>query len=1773
MADGREASIRSGSDDTSDDVVQRRNSDLGVDDGSDVAELDQVSSPARRDDGSDVAELDQGDGDEAEPLPSDTDAAGPLPSDPLEAGPTLSLPEVNFEEPDTDAVSNSPPWSRGRGSMLQVPGAEELPMEQEGEDEVEEPPEASPQVDEAAEEPPRTSTAAPPRRAPRWEADPSKPSTSRFSRAARQRTAADGEEDAKKKYFEGPNIKHLESRGKMRYACGNYQGAVDAFSTALKPDRNNVALLLRRGAAYMALTNYDLAISDSNRVLALDPANVQALTMRGASRRRVGDNDGCIDDCSKAIRLAAWNDQALVNRSAAWCALGDHARALEDCDAALRVNPRNAQAFVNRAATKCAMGDGKGAADDCTRALELSPGDESALANLIVARKLMGMNTDVDGANLVAMSKLADGADDLAVPEVRLPEKSPKARGAARPTTPRTTPKNDKAPATAARAAMAAASPAAAAARKPGGDALGKIDPLEEELTRCLLTPKGKRTQATIWAELADLVGAGDSMTARERAKSGIAAAAAGKAAAQAGTGRPVSKPSATGKAAAAAKPGVAAAGSKGGAPQAKKSLQKSFSAVRSTGKTVDELDRLGHSAFKNRDFATSVSHFTAALELEPMNASFLGCRALASLALGNYEAAVTDCTVALAVDPSNALAQMGLRQYQLREQQAKQHLDSEKAQAKRRLKQAGQEGPSNVNRRKGDKIASNSRVELTSGNSSTVSPSASDARSVTSAFTTAARPFGKAQRRNRSAESPTRLIPSTTRPSRSSSPAAGTGAEAKPESPPHTPVRGGVRGNMWYLPPPSPSSGRDPFALKKTLDRGKMLDGWVSQRTAEQELAKMRGAFADLTQLRRDLQWSRKRVDAAAVERFAFQIILHGKHKALCKTLRAYAYGGISEIELHAAVRKAGVPPSWLRDHEIELIFQHFDADATGVAITERIAAWLDAKAKLLLEEPEEDRIQHMQSLGIGFQELSEEFRALISHKADSVVSLDARSQTADDQSQLDDDVTGLPTDLHSPLSGGQATGVLAKGTFDRMPEEAGGIEEVAAEAEEGSSADVEGEAEAEETSGAVETPAEAETPAAAPDADEEAEAGVEFASELIIDAPEGQDLDGGEEEADEYAAIEDDYDEDAAAEEDEGDGDAHLDFTGLDSTDFYEGEFDGEHTAFDSELSARSRHPAFQASLRRLEQKEQWNDIVGRAYADSNAASFEQLSRHGISGAGASVVASLPRTGEADQAKVIKRLNNMGVIYTPPYVQRTERQHELISACLLESCVPPEEYKERMRCVAAVFDAFDQDRDGQVIHTEIMAIAKACRKLQTSENVSITSSAIGMLYKLDTITQGKADKQHFIAMLAPLLPKEMVLARATVATWLAGARTRTPLQAPIFSVEFRARILSRTKVFAGKKFYDIVQLMDENGVGLLDEDAVRRIIRAVLRVPRAEVSEYKVTDLFRCLRDPGCDFVYLEDFLHFLGGIEFFENSGLLSAKGGKKEDEWRPGRFAPLPKDQREDWAEAFDKAKLDSDAAAGSSLSQSVADRKYAEGQKYLAKNQLVQLRKTLTQGEQKSGGRRGWNPATTAKREEKLASLAGEMPNDLGVEIPLNITIASAQRNRPLFSTAEEEEAIRAEAIRRESRFKPRASFAWRPDWKPWGQDKTAKKEDERREWYSKERLPERYDHGADGTDYDYDEEAGEQYEEGLEEGAEYYEGEAEHHEEGAEEVLAGGAAGAEEEAAPEAPERPADQEGVGADATATPKAADEGGEHQESPAAEEAKPGEHADAP
>jgi S1-C subfamily serine protease len=145
-------------------------------------------------------------------------------------------------------------------------------------------------------------------------------------------------------------------RGNRQFDQGDYNGAIQSYSQALRMNPSGDNAYNNRGNARLALKDIQGAINDYNQALRINPNHALAYYNRGSAYADLGNNRQAILDYTQSLRINPNYAKAYNNRGVARSSLGDHAGAIEDYNRAIRIDPNYTKAINNRASAQRLLG-------------------------------------------------------------------------------------------------------------------------------------------------------------------------------------------------------------------------------------------------------------------------------------------------------------------------------------------------------------------------------------------------------------------------------------------------------------------------------------------------------------------------------------------------------------------------------------------------------------------------------------------------------------------------------------------------------------------------------------------------------------------------------------------------------------------------------------------------------------------------------------------------------------------------------------------------------------------------------------------------------------------------------------------------------------------------------------------------------------------------------------------------------------------------------------------------------------------------------------------------------------------------------------------------------------------------------------------------------------------------------------------------------------------------------------------------------------------------
>ena len=193
------------------------------------------------------------------------------------------------------------------------------------------------------------------------------------------------------------SVREFIERGNDRSRANDFEGAISAYSEALRLVPTDASIYNNRAFAYWSRGQTDRAIADYDETLRLEPDNVVARTNRAVAYNFRGDFELAIRDLDYALKLKPDSPDVLNSRCWGRALAGQTEPALADCNAALKFRPNDPNTLDSRGFVYLKAGQYDRAIADYDAALKLDARLAGALYGRGIAKVRKG---DTAGGNI-----------------------------------------------------------------------------------------------------------------------------------------------------------------------------------------------------------------------------------------------------------------------------------------------------------------------------------------------------------------------------------------------------------------------------------------------------------------------------------------------------------------------------------------------------------------------------------------------------------------------------------------------------------------------------------------------------------------------------------------------------------------------------------------------------------------------------------------------------------------------------------------------------------------------------------------------------------------------------------------------------------------------------------------------------------------------------------------------------------------------------------------------------------------------------------------------------------------------------------------------------------------------------------------------------------------------------------------------------------------------------------------------------------------------------
>jgi tetratricopeptide (TPR) repeat protein len=166
----------------------------------------------------------------------------------------------------------------------------------------------------------------------------------------------------------------------IMHSSGDYENAIQAFSSCIKMDSSNARAFLNRGISYECISNVKAAFADYSKAIELLPEDGKAYYIRGMLLWRLCDAMA-INDLEKSAELGYKPAKNFLSKKSSQSNKSQHKNidqslkeeAISIFTESIRLDPSNASTYLNRGMAYEQINNIQQAIADYSKAIELAP--------------------------------------------------------------------------------------------------------------------------------------------------------------------------------------------------------------------------------------------------------------------------------------------------------------------------------------------------------------------------------------------------------------------------------------------------------------------------------------------------------------------------------------------------------------------------------------------------------------------------------------------------------------------------------------------------------------------------------------------------------------------------------------------------------------------------------------------------------------------------------------------------------------------------------------------------------------------------------------------------------------------------------------------------------------------------------------------------------------------------------------------------------------------------------------------------------------------------------------------------------------------------------------------------------------------------------------------------------------------------------------------------------------------------------------------------------
>jgi hypothetical protein len=181
---------------------------------------------------------------------------------------------------------------------------------------------------------------------------------------------------------------YAEARISSKANAGDFKGALNDLTAALKSDPKNYMLFYQKAIIEKKLGNYKPALEDINNCIALNKGFADAYYERANLKSELDDYKGSVEDLKLLLKLQPGNFMALYNLAVLKYNLKDFQGSINDCNKVMQINPQFGYSYFQRALNNIQLKSMASVCADLEKAINLGcPEAEQVYKNYCTSGK------------------------------------------------------------------------------------------------------------------------------------------------------------------------------------------------------------------------------------------------------------------------------------------------------------------------------------------------------------------------------------------------------------------------------------------------------------------------------------------------------------------------------------------------------------------------------------------------------------------------------------------------------------------------------------------------------------------------------------------------------------------------------------------------------------------------------------------------------------------------------------------------------------------------------------------------------------------------------------------------------------------------------------------------------------------------------------------------------------------------------------------------------------------------------------------------------------------------------------------------------------------------------------------------------------------------------------------------------------------------------------------------------------------------------------------